>query len=84
MIPIVILARPCPFCGSLELFAARHNRSGMPTTRVFCQRCGARGPSYPGGVTGAAAWNERAYDRDDFEQRDYERHNNVNLYRHEP
>ena len=49
--------KPCPFCGSNDL---HRTSNGHENHSVFCNVCGAEGPSAVSSTEAGEAWNQRA------------------------
>lgn len=59
--------KPCPFCGSYDLFAYDYpfrRRPGLKCCHVECNNCGARGGLYETVDDAIKAWNERNGDNE--------------------
>jgi Lar family restriction alleviation protein len=48
--------KPCPFCGERDLIPTSN---GFENFYIFCNQCGAEGPSGTTEKTAADVWNER-------------------------
>lgn len=55
-------AKPCPFCGGVDLFAFDYpfrRKPGLKGCYIKCNRCGASSGNFETVTDALKAWNER-------------------------